>query len=167
MEQGFHDAPPWQVSQWFNADAPLDLASLRGRVVVLEAFQMLCPGCVSHGLPQAARVQATFPAGRVAVVGLHTVFEHHAAMTPVALEAFLHEYRIGFPVGVDMPSDEGPIPRTMRAYAMQGTPTLVLIDARGRLRAQHFGQMPDLALGARIAGLVAEAGEDGQDGPVA
>src|SRR5690606_19654212 len=99
------------------------------------------------------------PAERVAVVGLHTVFEHHAAMTPVALEAFLHEYRIGFPVGVDTPSDDGPIPRTMRAYAMQGTPTLVLIDAEGRLRAQHFGQVPDLALGARIAGLVAEAGE--------
>lgn len=159
MQQQPLPAPPWQVSQWFNTDAPLELSSLRGRVVVLEAFQMLCPGCVSHGLPQAARVQATFPAERVAVVGLHTVFEHHAAMTPVALEAFLHEYRIGFPVGVDTPSDDGPIPRTMRAYAMQGTPTLVLIDAEGRLRAQHFGQVPDLALGARIAGLVAEAGE--------
>ena len=163
MEQQFQQAPPWQVSQWFNADAPPDLPSLRGRVVVLEAFQMLCPGCVSHGLPQAARVQATFPAERVAVVGLHTVFEHHAAMTPVALEAFLHEYRIGFPVGVDQPSDDGPVPRTMRAYAMQGTPTLVLIDARGRLRAQHFGQVSDLALGARIAALVAEAGQDGRD----
>jgi|SRR5690606_17341654 len=160
MEQQHPPAPPWQVSRWFNTDAPVDLSSLRGRVVVLEAFQMLCPGCVSHGLPQAARVHATFPAERVAVVGLHTVFEHHAAMTPVALEAFLHEYRIGFPVGVDMPSEEGPIPRTMRAYAMQGTPTLVLIDARGRLRAQHFGQVSDLALGAHIAGLVAEAGRD-------
>lgn len=167
MHQQPMPAPPWQVSEWFNTDAPIELASLRGKVVVVEAFQMLCPGCVSHGLPQVARVQATFPADRLAVVGLHSVFEHHAAMTPVALEAFLHEYRIGFPVGVDMPSDDGPVPRTMRAYAMQGTPTLVLIDARGRLRAQHFGQVSDLALGARIAGLVAEAGRGGKDDPAA
>ena len=162
-QQAMPPAPPWQVSQWFNTDAPIGLDSLRGKVVVVEAFQMLCPGCVAHGLPQAARVRAAFPEDRVAVIGLHTVFEHHEAMTPVALEAFLHEYRIGFPVGVDMPSGDGPIPRTMRAYAMQGTPTLVLIDAAGRLRGQQFGQVGDISLGARIAGLLAEAERGGND----
>lgn len=150
-------APPLQVDRWFNTPHAITLESLRGRVVVLEAFQMLCPGCVSHGLPQASRVHATFPADQVAVIGLHTVFEHHAAMTPVALEAFLHEYRIAFPVGVDRPGTPAPIPRTMQAYAMRGTPTLVLIDAQGRLRHQHFGQVGDLVLGAQIASLVHEA----------
>lgn len=47
------------------------------------------------------------------------------------------------------------IPRTMQAYGMQGTPTLVLVDADGNLRGQHFGQVSDLALGARIATLLA------------
>lgn len=150
-------ASPWQVDRWFNTSRPLSLEALRGKVIVLEAFQMLCPGCVSHGLPQASRVHATFPAGQVAVVGLHTVFEHHAAMTPVALEAFLHEYRIAFPVGVDRPGTHGPVPQTMDAYAMRGTPTLVLIDAQGRIRHQHFGQVSDLMLGAQIAALVHEA----------
>jgi hypothetical protein len=154
MESTVQPAPPWQVSRWFNAPAGFGLEALRGKVVVLEAFQMLCPGCVSHGLPQAQRVRATFPEDRVAVVGLHTVFEHHQAMTPVALEAFLHEYRIDFPVGVD-DAGEGPIPRTMQAYGMQGTPTLALIDASGMLRGHHFGQISDLALGARIATLLA------------
>lgn len=149
--------PEWQVERWFNTPAPLSLASLRGRVVVLEAFQMLCPGCVSHGLPQAQRVQRLFPADEVAVVGLHTVFEHHDAMTPVALQAFLHEYRIAFPVGVDRTSDDGPVPRTMRAYGLRGTPTLLLIDRAGRLRHHHFGQVDDLALGAQVAMLVAAA----------
>jgi len=159
MSEALRAAPQWHVSQWFGAAGPVTLESLRGRVVVLEAFQMLCPGCVSHGLPQAQRVRDTFPEDRVAVVGLHTVFEHHQAMTPTALEAFIHEYRIGFPVGVDE-SGDGPIPRTMRAYAMQGTPTLVLIDAAGMLRGQSFGQVSDLALGARIATLLAEAGAE-------
>jgi hypothetical protein len=44
----------------------------------------------------------------------------------------------------------------MQAYAMQGTPTLVLIDARGRLRAQHFGAVSDLIVGAEIGRLLAE-----------
>ncbi|RZT42140.1 redoxin domain-containing protein [Cupriavidus agavae] len=152
-------APAWAVQQWFNTDRPLSLEALRGKVIVLEAFQMLCPGCVSHGLPQAARVHQTFPASEVAVVGLHTVFEHHEAMTPTALQAFLHEYRIPFPVGVDQPDGQGGIPLTMRAYAMRGTPTLILIDAHGNLRQQHFGSVADMTLGAQIAELVLEARE--------
>lgn len=83
----------------------MTLVAVRGKVVVIEAFQMLCPGCVAHGLPQARKVRHVFPEEHVAVLGLHTVFEHHAAMTPVALQTFLHEYRIGFPLGVDTPAD--------------------------------------------------------------
>ncbi len=135
----------------------MQLADLRGKVVVLHAFQMLCPACVHHGLPQAQRIQAAFDARDVAVIGLHTVFEHHAAMTPVSLQAFLHEYRISFPVGVDASSADAqdPIPMTMRAYAMQGTPSLLLIDRQGDLRRHTFGAEDDLTLGAAIATLVA------------
>lgn len=149
-------APDWHVSQWFNTPVALDLAALRGKVVVLHAFQMLCPGCVSHGIPQAERIHRLFADEGVAVVGLHTVFEHHAAMQPVSLEAFLHEYRITHPVGVDLAVPGQPIPATMQRYRMQGTPTLILIDRAGRLRLQHFGRIDDLAAGAEIMRLVAE-----------
>jgi hypothetical protein len=98
-----------------------------------------------------------FPASEVAVIGLHTVFEHHAAMGPEALKAFLHEYKVYFPVGIDRPSDRGDaIPSTMRRYGMQGTPTLLLIDRDGRLRRQTFGHVPDLQLGAEIMALMRE-----------
>ncbi len=161
MSQKTRPAPPLVTSRWFNADTPLTLDALRGRVVVIEAFQMLCPGCVSHGLPQAGRVFETFNRADVAVLGLHCVFEHHDAQTPTSLEAFLHEYRIGFPVGVDAPDPDGRLPKTMAAYAMQGTPTLILIDRRGHRRAQHFGTVPDLRLGAEIMALIGEnPGED-------
>ncbi|MEM6569404.1 MAG: redoxin domain-containing protein [Planctomycetota bacterium] len=149
-------APPeWQVAQWLNTDEDITLASLRGKVVAVEAFQMLCPACVAHGIPQVKRLARAFPED-VQVLGLHTVFEHHAAMGPVALEAFLHEYRVGFPVGIDAPGD-GALPRTMEAYAMRGTPSLLLFDAEGRLRAHHFGQVDDIELGAQVARLVDEA----------
>lgn len=150
-------APDWETTRWFNADAPLDLAALRGRVVVAGAFQMLCPGCVEHTIPQLRRAHGLFPHEDVAVVGLHTVFEHHQAMQPEALEAFLHEYRVAFPVGVDRPGEGGdPLPATMRRYAMQGTPTLLLIDRQGRLRRQTFGHLPDLQLGAEVMSLMRE-----------
>lgn len=154
-------APELSVLQWFNSE-PLTLASLRGRVVLLHAFQMLCPGCVSHGTPQAKKAHEIFGSG-LAVIGLHTVFEHHAAMTPVSLEAFLHEYRLSFPVAVDLPSEDGPIPQTMRAYGMRGTPTHILIDRAGEIRHHGFGAEEDMALGARIATLLAEPKpEDGR-----
>jgi peroxiredoxin len=151
-------APPLTTREWFGTSGHLQLADLRGQVVLVHAFQMLCPGCVQHGLPQAQRVHAMFAAAGVAVIGLHTVFEHHAAMTPVSLQAFLHEYRIGFPVGVDVPSTDthNPIPQTMQTYGMQGTPTLLLIDRNGHLRTHAFGAVEDLALGAAVATLLNE-----------
>ena len=150
-------APELQVSGWLNTEAPPSLEGLRGRLVLLHAFQMLCPACVSHGLPQAQSVHDAFGGVDVAVIGLHTVFEHHDAMGLASLRAFVHEYRIRYPVGVDMPSADGqPIPRTMLAYEMQGTPTTVLIDEQGRRRSQLFGVHDDLLLGAEIAMLLGE-----------
>lgn len=150
-------APPWRTSEWLNTSAPIDLAALRGRVVVALAFQMLCPGCVAHAIGQMKAVQELFGPQDVVVVGLHTVFEHHEAMTVTALRAFVHEYGIHFPVGVDTPADDGsPIPQTMATYRMQGTPTLLLIDRAGSLRRQIFGHIPDLRLGAEIMRLVVE-----------
>ena len=153
-------APDWVVSRWFNADGAPSLQSLRGRVVFLHAFQMLCPACVQHAVPQSLKVAAAFAATDLAVIGLHTVFEHHHAMGPEALQVYLHENRITYPVGVDAHrgNDPGrhPLPLTMQAYAMQGTPTLLLVDRMGRLRRQRFGLLDDLRLGAEIATLLSE-----------
>lgn len=150
-----HDAPELDVAEWVNSD-PLTLADLRGRVVLVEAFQMLCPACVTHGLPQAQRVQERFRPEDVTVIGLHSVFEHHEAMTPVALRAFLAEFRYRFPVAVDRPAERGSIPSTMRRYDLQGTPSQILIDRRGRIRSQTFGIVDDLALGTQLGRLLAE-----------
>ncbi len=143
------------VSQWVNSD-PIDLDDLLGRVVVIEAFQMLCPGCVSHGLPQARKVSQLFDRSDVVVLGLHTVFEHHEVTGPAALAAFISEYRINFPVAIDKPVKGRSIPTTMGRYQLQGTPSILLIDRGGRLRHVYFGAIEDMALGARIGQLLAE-----------
>lgn len=151
----FRQAPEWETDGWLNTAQPLSLSALRGKVVVLYAFQMLCPGCVHNSLPQARRVHDIFAGDSLAVVGLHTVFEHHEAMRRPSLEAFVAELRLTFPVGIDRARGDS-IPATMAAYAMQGTPTLILVDARGRLRKQKFGHEHDLILGAEIQALLME-----------
>jgi peroxiredoxin len=157
-------APELAVSQWFNTQSPITLSELRGRVVLLHAFQMLCPGCVSHGTPQAERAHRMFRNTDLKVIGLHTVFEHHAAMTPVSLEAYIHEYRLSFPIGVDQPGEGVAIPVTMQRYQMQGTPTSVLIGRDGKIRHQGFGQEDDMALGMIIGTLLAEKATSPQAG---
>ncbi len=149
-------APELDVAAWFNTSAPLRLAQLRGRVVVLHAFQMLCPGCILHGVPQAQRIHNLFAPDEVQVIGLHTVFEHHDAMREPSLKAFMHEFRVTFPVAVDRHQDGESLPSTMARYEMQGTPTLILVDRAGHIRAHQFGQADDMAVGAQIARLVAE-----------
>lgn len=114
---------------------------------------MLCPSCVSHALPQMKSAQAAFP--DLVVLGLHTVFEHHAAMTPLALRAFLSEYRIDFPVAVDR-HDGDLVPVTMRRYELRGTPSTLIIDKNGVLRLSAFGYVDDLVLGGHLGRLLAE-----------
>lgn len=142
-------------TRWFNTRANPTLADLRGEVVVIEAFQMLCPGCVSHGLPQAKRIRHAF-GDDVTVLGLHCVFEHHEAMTPVSLEAFLYEYRLTFPVGVDAHGAGSALPVTMSRFRLRRTPSLVAIDRAGRIRLNAFGQAEDLVVGATLARLIDE-----------
>ncbi len=156
---GFPIAPELDIERWFNTDEPLTLADLRGKVVVLHAFQMLCPGCVLHGTPLAQRVHDRFAGDDLVVIGIHTVFEHHGAMTPVSLEAYLYEFKVTMPVGVDRQTGDH-LPATMDAYQMRGTPTLVLIDRVGRVRQHAFGSVDELALGFQIATLIAESTDE-------
>ena len=156
MKQEYVKAPELIVQKWLNSDAEISLDSLKGKVVVIFAFQMLCPGCVENSIPQAKNVHAIFNPQDVAVLGLHTVFEHHDAMTEVSLKAFLHEYRLSFPVAIDQPSTKAnsPLPETMSLYGMGGTPTLILVDRKGYLRKHKMGHEQDLIVGAEIMNLV-------------
>ncbi|WP_338051080.1 TlpA family protein disulfide reductase [Pararhizobium gei] len=164
-------APELAVSEWFNTPAPLTLAALRGRPVFIHSFQLLCPGCVSESIPQVQRIECIFGHTDLQVIGIHTVFEHHAAMSPVTLKAFLHEYRIKHPVGVDLSDERSDTPTTMQRFALRGTPSSILIGRDGSIAHQMFGVEEDLAVGARIAmalsaripGLAGTAPSSGED----
>ena len=150
------------AGRWRSA-ACTTAADLKGKVVAIHAFQMLCPGCVAHGLPLATHMQQAFSPDDLVVLGSHSVFEHHEVMQPrAALAAFIHEYRLSFPIGIDKPDPHGGgIPLTMRALALRGTPSLVLLDKQAHIRAHQFGRNEDLRVGALIGQLIAEPAEVG------
>ena len=156
MTRYFPQAPELQASEWINTAESISLASLRGRIVMLHAFQMLCPACVALGVPQAQRVWETFKQGEVVVIGMHTVFENHDAMTPHALRGFVREHGLSFPIGIDQHREGASIPATMYALQLQGTPSTVLIDRQGRVRLHHLGHIEDLRLGVMFGRLLAE-----------
>ncbi len=141
------------IEKWLNVGKDFDEKSFTGKVVAIHAFQMLCPGCILHGIPQAQRLYDTFDSDQVSVVGLHTVFEHHEAMKEVSLKAFLHEFRIRFPVGIDMTSSTGQIPQTMDHYKIQGTPTWLVFDRTGKLVVNVFGKAEDMSLASILTQL--------------
>jgi Redoxin len=143
------------VSQWFNTDSAVTLEQLKGRVVIVGAFQMLCPGCVAHSIPQLKKLHELSRDMPLTVIGLHTVFEHHQAMQPHALEAFMHEYRLTFPVGVAAYEGSSLMPKTMEDWHMRGTPSTFVFSANGDLCLHQFGHVDDLPLGIFVGQLIA------------
>ena len=118
----------------------MKLKDLKGKVVVITAFQQHCPGSIKHGLPQAARISGAFNDDEVAVIGLNTPFEHQDKQTAAALEAFIDEQELPFPIALDKTNGKD-LPKTMEAYEIRGTPTVLVFDRQGRLRRHYLGQV--------------------------
>ena len=150
-------APEITAVEWLNAPEPVRLEGLKGRVVAIFAFQQRCEGCVQHALPQARMLDSTYPKDDLAVIGLHCPFETSSRSGRAPLEQFLTDQGIAFPVAMD--TDAGVWqPVTFSAYAMQGTPTIVLIGRNGKRRLQRLGHMEDAQLREAIDALISEPG---------
>lgn len=157
-------APEWEISRWLNSK-DLTLAELRGKVVVIDFFQLWCPGCNSFSVPLMQHWEAMFAdeieAGRIQFVSIHTVFEGHGYQTPKRLERYIREKGITHPVGIDRHVDGQRLPLTMKRYATRGTPEIAIIDAEGRIRFQHFGFFEPARGEALIRRLLAEPSKAG------
>ena len=158
--------PEFQASAWFNAATPPTIKDLKGKVVVLAAFQQHCPGSLRHGIPQAARLAASFNDDEVVVIGLNTPFEEAKAQDKAALETFVADHGLTFPVALDKTNGKD-LPKTMEAYEIQGTPTVLIFDRQGRLRRHYLGQVDDLRLGAEVMALTIEARDAPRDQSIA
>ncbi len=67
-------APDIQVGTWVQGE-PVNISTLPGRVVLVEVFQVNCPGCFAHALPQVVQLHQRYHERGLAVIGLATAFE--------------------------------------------------------------------------------------------
>ncbi|MDB5892133.1 MAG: Redoxin protein [Polaromonas sp.] len=119
------------IEQWLNS-APLSMAGLRGKVVLIDFWTYACINCL-RTLPHVNRWADTYRAQGLVVVGVHTpefAFERSTSNLQTAMRRF----------GVKHPVAQDNRYATWKAYANQYWPAKYLVDARGRIRYQHFGE---------------------------
>ncbi|RYF40081.1 MAG: thioredoxin family protein [Comamonadaceae bacterium] len=119
------------IAQWLNA-APLTLASLRGKVVLVDFWTYSCINCL-RTLPHVNRWHERYAAQGLAVVGVHTpefAFERSTRNVQTAMQRF----------GVRHPVAQDNSYATWKAYGNQYWPAHYLIDARGHIQYKHFGE---------------------------
>jgi peroxiredoxin len=198
-------APNFAVSDWVQG-APTNFDQEKDHIVLVEVFQVNCPGCFMHALPEAINIYNKYKDEGVRVIGIATAFEDYdkntldnlkmlvetgevVGETKSALSMYgqlqagnkLH-YKIPFPLAMDKltkidgkVSDEkimqfiyGQIPEfdsqseeyrkqiiqrvkdymktkeysaeTFEKFALQGTPSMIIVDRKGILRDVSFGQ---------------------------
>ena len=130
--QDYGQAPEFQgISQWLNSK-PLTLASLRGKVVLIDFWTYSCVNCI-RTLPYVKRWYDTYRDAGLVVVGVHTpefAFEH----VPGNVEKAVQSFGIDYPVALD--NDFG----TWTAWGNRYWPAEYYIDRQGHVRYAHFGE---------------------------
>ena len=117
-------APNFGVSEWVQG-APTNFDQEKDHIVLLEVFQVNCPGCFMHAIPEAIEIYNKYKDEGVRVIGLATAFEDFDKNTldnlkmlaetgevigetqgALAMNGQLQEgnklpYKIPFPLGMD------------------------------------------------------------------
>lgn len=155
----FPKAPEWAISEWV-VGPPTTLKSLRGKVVVIDFFQLWCPGCNKFSIPLVSYWEEKYKSqqaqGKIAFVSIHTVFEGHNYQTNKRLRKFVVEKGMHHPVGVDLLPKGSHLPTTMLRYKTRGTPEIAIIGKNGRIRFQKFGGFENKPVEKLIEELMAE-----------
>ncbi len=119
------------ITAWINS-APLTLASLRGKVVLVHFWTFGCINCI-HVQPYVKAWYDRYAAAGLVVVGVHTPelsFERDLGNVRNAVAAD----GVTFPVAFD------PAFATWNAYANQYWPAFYFVDKAGRIRHVHAGE---------------------------
>lgn len=69
-------APNLKVSKWVQG-IPTNIDKEKDNVVLVEVFQVNCPGCFLYGIPEAISIHKKYGKDGVTVLGLATAFEDY------------------------------------------------------------------------------------------
>ena len=120
------------IAQWLNTSGPQSLASLKGKVVLVDFWTYSCINCL-RTLPHIEAWYNKYHSLGFEVIGVSTpefAFEKDAGNVSSAIK----RYNIPYPVALDNNYD------TWNAYNNQYWPAEYLIDATGQIRRTEFGE---------------------------
>ncbi|KQZ08976.1 thiol:disulfide interchange protein [Agromyces sp. Root1464] len=139
------------IQQWFNTDAgaPVDLAELRGQVVLIDFWAYSCINC-QRSIPHVVAWDDAYRDAGLAVVGIHSP-EYAFEKEPRNVEAGISAFGIDYPVGLDNSLS------TWTNYRNRYWPAHYLIDAEGVVRHISFGEGNYAATEALIRELLEDA----------
>ncbi len=139
--------------RWWNTGEALSMERLRGQIVLLDFWTFCCINCI-HILDELEVLEEKYHDDPFLVVGVHSPkFENEK--DPDNIRAALLRYGIEHPVLVDSEMT------LWRKYGVRSWPTLVLIDAKGRVRDWWSGEGHRDEIDAAIATLIAEGKAQG------
>lgn len=133
------------ITNWLNSK-PLDIADLRGKVVLVDFWTYGCVNCVNT-LPHVTALYEKYKDRGLVVVGVHTPefpFERSAGNVQAALK----RHGITYPVAQDNDS------KTWNAYRNQYWPAQYIVDQNGKIVFQHAGEGQYEQIERTIAGLL-------------
>jgi thiol-disulfide isomerase/thioredoxin len=109
-----------------DAKDPLDLASLRGKVVLVDFWASWCEPC-RHSFPWLNEMQAKYAARGLVVIGVNVDRERGEA------DRFLHDVPAQFRIVYD------PAGSLASHYDLPGMPVSYLIGPNGDIVGRHLG----------------------------
>jgi len=134
------------IHHWINSE-PLDIARLRGKVVLVEFWTYTCINCI-HVIPYVKQWHQTYRDQGLVVVGVHTP-EYDEEKIDANVEAAVKRFGIEYAVAQDNNY------RTWDAWSNQFWPALYLIDKSGHVVYRHIGEGGYEQTEARIRELLA------------
>jgi len=81
-------APNIKVSKWVQG-LPTNFDKEKDQIVIVEVFQVNCPGCFLYGIPEAINIYNKYHSEGVTVLGVSTAFEDFDKNTLENLELLL------------------------------------------------------------------------------
>ncbi|OQW38377.1 MAG: hypothetical protein A4C66_11770 [Nitrospira sp. HN-bin3] len=142
-------APEITNATWLNS-APLRMAELKGKVVMVEFWTFGCYNC-RNVEPYVKQWYQQYKNQGFVVIGVHSPeFSHEREIENV--RRYLKEHEISFPVPIDNEFS------TWNRYGNRYWPAMYLIDKRGIIRHVKIGEGGYSETERQIQALLAEPG---------
>ena len=146
-----YQAPELNVSAWYNS-APLTLAALRGKVVVIDFWTYSCINCL-RTLPHIKQTWNRYKDQGLVLIGVHSP-EFGFEKDQKSLEAAIRRHGLEYPIAVDNDF------QTWKAFQNNYWPAQYFIDKEGDIRHIHEGEGGEGEIEAWIVRLLRDVGHN-------